>query len=89
MPRYDVVDEAIIDADSSAVFKALLDSYAGISSWWMPYFDTKLRGDEKTIQKGSVFDITVRHRRTSKFAGRIMEIVENKLIKYEYLEAHF
>jgi hypothetical protein len=36
-----------------------------------------------------MFDITVRHRFTSKFTGKITEIVESKLIKYDYVGGDF
>ena len=60
MPNYNVTDEGVIEADPSSVFKALVDEYSGISHWWMPYCEIKSRGDEKSFQKGSVFDVTVR-----------------------------
>jgi len=85
MPSWNVVDEAIIDADPSEVFKALLDEYTGVSRWWMPFLEIKLRGGEKTLQKGAVFDITVpdRYRGKTKLVGKITDIIESKLIKYD------
>ena len=33
MPKIDAVDEAIIDAPPMAVYKAVVDEYAGITHW--------------------------------------------------------
>jgi len=36
-----VVDEAIIDANPSAVFKALIDECNGRTHWWMPSLEAQ------------------------------------------------
>lgn len=88
MPKYYVVDEAVIDADVASVFKAMLDAN-NYSKWWMPHAQEKIRGDEKVLTKGSVVDIKVHRIGTLTFAGRITEIVDNKSIKLEYFEGDF
>jgi len=52
MARYDVVDEGIIDADCSTVFKAYTDELGGITHLWMPLWESKPRGDDIIVQKG-------------------------------------
>lgn len=88
MPKYDVVDEAVIDADVATVFKAMLDAN-NYSKWWMLHVQEKIRGEEKVLQKGSVVDIKVHRIGTLTFAGWITDIVDNKSIKLEYFEGDF
>ena len=89
MARYDVVDEGIIDADCSTVFKAYTDELGGITHLWMPLFESKPRGDDIIIQKGTVADFMVHHKGTTKFAVRVTEFVKDKLIIEEYIEGDF
>ena len=89
MARYDVVDEGIIDADCSTVFKAYVDEFGGITHWWMPLWQAKPRGDDTIIQKGSVVDIRVNHKGPAKFAARATEFVEDKLVNVEFFEGDF
>jgi len=88
MPNYDVVDEAVIDADISIVFKAMLDAN-NYSKWWMPHVEEKIRRGEKILRKGSVVDIKVHRIGTLTFAGRIIDIIDNKSIKLDYFEGDF
>jgi len=84
MPKWDLVDEAIIEAGSGKVFRALLDEAAGATSWWMPHWESKLRGDTPIDHEGAVFDITIRRRATLRFSGKITKIVEGKLVELEF-----
>jgi uncharacterized protein YndB with AHSA1/START domain len=90
MARYDVVDEAIIDATPSTVFKAIMDELGGITKWWMPHSEYKFRGNtEKVNQKGAIIDITIHSIVTSKFSERFTDIIQDKLIKVEIFEGDF
>ena len=89
MPKYDVLDEATIDADVSTVFSAILD-VNNYFKWWMPHLEGKIRGDEKIVREGSLYDIKVHHRYgTTKFTIKAVEIVKEKAIKTEYIEGDF
>jgi len=96
MARIDVVDEAIIDADRSRVFKALIDEANGRTHWWMPYWEAKPRDEKGFSQKGSAIDITT-HRsgtpksstRGTKFSARITEVIEGKLLKVDFFDGDF
>jgi uncharacterized protein YndB with AHSA1/START domain len=81
MPRIDVVDEAVIDSPPLVVFKAVLNEYAGVTHWWMPYLESKLRGETPIDQEGTVFDITVHGKHATRFSARITKLVEAKLIE--------
>ena len=87
MAKYDVVDEALIDADEKTVFNALLDEFLGNSSWWEPHLELRIRNNERVVTKGSIIDVTVNYPfGKMKFSERVVDIVENKLIKVEYFE---
>jgi uncharacterized protein YndB with AHSA1/START domain len=86
MAEYDVIDEAIIDADTATTYNALLDELRGLTKWWKPYCEGKPKGDIPVGQVGAIFDITVRHTGTIRATAKITEIVENQLIRYDYIE---
>jgi hypothetical protein len=80
-----VVDETVIDSPPMVVFKSILNEFAGITHWWMPYLESKLRGDMPIDREGAIVDITVHMRGvTSKFSYKLTKIVEGKLIESEF-----
>jgi uncharacterized protein YndB with AHSA1/START domain len=83
MPRIDAVDEGVIEDLPSVVFKAILNEHAGVTHWWMPYWESKLRGETPMNHEGAIFDITVHGKHAPKFSARIRKIVEGKLIEME------
>jgi hypothetical protein len=85
MPRIDVTDEAVIDAPSIAVQKALLNEFAGLTHLFMPYYEFKLRGDTPIDHEGATFDLAVHNSGvTSKLSAKITKIEEAKSIEVEY-----
>jgi uncharacterized protein YndB with AHSA1/START domain len=85
-----VADEALIDADPSTVFNAIVDELGGITHWWMPHAESKFRGNtEKVNQVGSIIDLTIHSIVTSTFSERFTEITQDKLIKVEIFEGDF
>jgi len=62
-----------------AVFRAILDEAAGVTHWWMPHWESRLRGETSIDGVGVVFDITIRGRGTPRFSGKIARIVEGRL----------
>jgi ribosome-associated toxin RatA of RatAB toxin-antitoxin module len=90
MVKFNVVDEAIIEADPSTVFKAILDELGGYTNWWLPHAESKFRGNtEKVNQKGAIIDLVIHSIVTSKFSERFTEIIQDKLIKVEIFEGDF
>jgi uncharacterized protein YndB with AHSA1/START domain len=89
MAEIDVVDEAIIDADPATVYKALINEVKGSTHWWMPYWESKPRGDITVGQVGAITDITAHSAGTTKFTVKTTEIIENKLIRVEFVEGDF
>ena len=84
MPRIESIDEAIIDAPPMVVYKAVLDEYAGVTHWWMPYFELKPRGNVPIFGEGSIVDLIVHGRGTPKFSAKMAKIVEGESIDMEY-----
>src|SRR3989337_1409624 len=84
MPKIDRLDEAIIDAPPMVVYKAILNEYAGVTHWWMPILESKLRGDMPIDREGAIWDITMHARGvTSNVSDKVTKIVEAKSIEYE------
>lgn len=83
MPKYDVIDEGIIDAQPTMVYKTILDDLAGITNWRPPNVSTKLRGD-MPLREGSFIDSTISEKGlTSKFSFKVTKMVEGKSIDYD------
>jgi hypothetical protein len=92
MPKIAVMsDEAVIDSPPMVVYKAILNEYAGVTHWWMPYWESKLRGDMPMDREGAIFDITNHNQRgiTSKYSFKITKIVEAKSIEMECFSGDF
>ena len=81
-----VVDEAIMNADPSAVLEAVIDECNGRTHWWMPSLDAIPRGGESNGEEGSVIDITVHHLGTPKPGVRLAKLVEGKALTREVFE---
>ena len=88
MADYDVVTEAIIDADVTMVFPVFLDA-SSYSEWKTPYVEETIRGDKQVLQKGSVLDFKINRFGTPAYTGRITDIVDYRAIKIEFFEGDF
>ena len=85
MPKFDVTDEFVIDAPPNAVYKALLDEFAGSTHLFMPYYECKIGGDRPIDNEGAIFDLAVHNgRMTSKLSCKITKLVEAKTIEVNY-----
>jgi hypothetical protein len=85
MPKIDAINEAVIDAPPMVVYKALLNEVAGVTHWWMPYMEFKLRGNIPIDHEGAIYDATISptSRMNAKFSAKLTKIVEGKLIEEE------
>lgn len=83
MPNIEVTDEAIINSPSSEVFKAILNEAAGKTNWWMPHWESKLRGRIPINEVGAVFEMTVHRTGKPRLSGKVTEIIQDKFIKTE------
>lgn len=84
MPRIDAFDEAVIDSSPVAVFKAILNEAAGVTHWWLPHWESKLRGSIPMDSEGAVFDITINRTGKPRFSGKITKVVEAKLLQLDF-----
>ena len=85
MTRIDALDEAVIDSSPMPVYKAILNEAAGVTHWWMPHWESKLRGDIPIDREGAVFDITVHGKHATRFSGKMTKLVEAKSIEVEFV----
>ena len=85
MPKIDVIDEAVIDSPPTVVYKAILNEYAGVTHWWMPYFEFKPRGDIPIDREGAIVDVTInpKSRINSTVSEKWTKLAEAKSIEEE------
>jgi len=86
MPKIDRLDETVIDASPIEVFKAVLNEYAGVTQWWMPYLEYKLKGNMSIDHEGAIGEMTFHFskRASSKSSFKVTKIVEGKSLEVEY-----
>jgi hypothetical protein len=89
MAKYDVTDEAIINAEPDIVFNALLAEYAGKTSWWMPHLSAKLRKGDAVDQIDALIDITIHGKSPINVTAKTIEVKKNELFRYQYVEGAF
>lgn len=80
MPKYDVTDETVIDSPPMVVYKAILDEYAGVTNWWTPILEFKLRGDIPIEHEGAIGDMTSKG---AKCSFKVTKIAEGKSIEMD------
>lgn len=85
-PKYDVTDEAIINASPDVVYKAMV---AEDKSWWNPYLYSKLREGDSSGKVGARYDITVPDIMTVKFTTKMVEVKENEMIRLHLIDGAF
>ena len=88
MVKYDITDEAIINASPDVVFNAVKDEACGKTSWWMPHLSFKPR-EESTCGVGDLIDVTVLGKRPIKFTTKTVEIKMNEMVKGNYVEGAY
>jgi uncharacterized protein YndB with AHSA1/START domain len=87
MPKYDFLDEGIVDSPPMEVYKALLNEASGVTHWWMPDLEFRLRGG-MPICEGAIYDIIGNSRGMKyKWSSKVTKLVEGKSIEEEYAGA--
>ena len=78
MPKIDRLDEAVIDSPPAVVYKAILNEYAGVTHWWMPYLEYKMKGDMPIDREGAIGEMTFHFskRASSKSSFKVTKILE-------------
>jgi hypothetical protein len=89
--KFDVTDEAIINASPSVVFKAIVDQDCGKSNWGMPDVFKKPREDS-ACGIGDLIDVTLYQksgRPPLKFTTKTVEVIKDEKIYGKYVEGPF
>ena len=96
MARYDVIDEATIQAPPSAVWDALHAEFRRETHWWMPYWEARPRGLIPPGDIGAEYEIHVhppgwfrRMLLSPQFTARITELNEPGHLAVEFPEGDF
>jgi hypothetical protein len=87
VPKIDVTDEAIIDSLPIAVYKVILNEFAGVTNWWTPYNGFKSKGNMPVDHEGAVFELIVlpKSRIASfKVSVKVVKLVEANSIKLDF-----
>jgi uncharacterized protein YndB with AHSA1/START domain len=82
----DIVAEAIVDADRSAVYAAVNDFTPARVQWWLPRMEVRPRGEIGADLVGGVFELLPRRPRGPGSTLRIVEARENELVRYDYID---
>ena len=88
MVKFDITDEAIINARPEIVFNAVKDEACGKTSWWMPHLSFKPR-EESNCGIGDLIDVTVIGKRPITFTTKTVEIKMNEMVKGNYVEGAY
>ena len=89
MSKYDVTDEAIINASPNVVYNAVIDEMDGKTSWWMPHRSHKLREGNSYGKVGTLLESTIHGRLTTKFTTKTVEVKDNEMIHVHYVGGAF
>lgn len=57
--KYDVVNEAFLEASPREIIAAWADEMAGRSSWWLPFLRARVRDQVEYPQVGAVLDLEI------------------------------
>ncbi|MBN2061408.1 MAG: hypothetical protein JW882_13430 [Deltaproteobacteria bacterium] len=57
MPKYDVTDEAVINAGREVVYQAVVNELEGKTSWCMPHLSSKLLTESSSFNVEAVIDL--------------------------------
>ena len=57
--KYDVVNEAVLEATPQEIIAAYADEFAGRSSWWLPFLRARVRDQVEYPRVGAVLDVAV------------------------------
>jgi ribosome-associated toxin RatA of RatAB toxin-antitoxin module len=84
MAKYDITNEAIIDASPDVVYNALMD---GSILEWLPLSAKRLTGSSYD-EVGALTDITF-HDRPIKYTEETVEARKNEIIRLKYVKGAF
>ncbi len=96
MRRYDVTDEAVLEATPAEIFSALEDEAAGRSRWWWPWLTLHRLNEIPYTQVGSRVTLTVSGRGqvdnrwlSPTFVGVVREVEPERRLVVNYVDGAF
>ena len=91
MAKYDVTDEAIINASPDVIYNAVIDEMDGKTSWWKPHRSMKLREGDSYGKVGALLDSTIpiHGRLATRFTTETVEVKNNEMIRVHYVGGAF
>ena len=89
MAKYDVTDEAIINASPEVVYNAVINEMDGKTSWWMPHRSMELRDGDSYGKVGAPIDSTIHDKLTTKFTTKTAEVKNKEIIRVNYVGGAF
>lgn len=89
MTRYDVTDEAIINAPSVRVYQAFVDEMDGRTTWWMPHHTFTLRSGASIAEVGALVESTVQSRWPVNYTTETVEVDAGERIRVKYVGGSF
>jgi ribosome-associated toxin RatA of RatAB toxin-antitoxin module len=89
MTKYDVIDEAIIDASPGSVYNAVIEVYEGKNNWWMPHLSSRLCKGSSCRDIGSLYNVTVHGIPPITFTTKTVETRTNEMIGVNYIDGAF
>lgn len=89
MTKYDVTDEAIVNASPEVVFDALVDVFDGRVNWWLPHLSSRLRAGVSCREVGTLFDVTVHPLVPLRFTGKTVEVRRPDKLVVHYIGGAF
>lgn len=87
--KYDVIDEAIINASPSAVYNAIIDVYDGKQNWWMPFVSSFILQGNSSASPNSLSKVTIHGISKIAFITKTVETQTNELIRVHYTKGAF
>jgi len=84
MPKFSVIDGAVLNTTPTAVYNSIMGEYSGKTHFWMPDFEFKPKGGNPMDQVGSTCDTIARGRgMTARFCERVTAINPGEFIEFE------
>ncbi len=89
MTKYDVRDEATINASSEILFNAIVQTYDNTDKWWLPSVSSKLLSGKSSAEIGAVYKVTIHAILPISFIAKTVEVKQNELLKVIYIKGAF
>ena len=79
--KYNVIDEAIINATPERVFNSIINMYDGIEKWWFPFVSAKLKNGKSSKEYNSIYKVTIHGSFPVSFTAKTIDIKKTNILK--------